>query len=198
MERHRLWSAALVLALLGMLLGAAGCATGPEQKDGAQAPKDQRARYKNLRRDGLKVQDFDLNQDDKPDQWKLANAERVLRTERDFNFDGNPDIYLYLNSQGDVIEEEMDLDVDGVIDVVNYYRSGALHRKEMSADFTGHFTVIKFYDPNGKLSRVERDRDNNGRVDVWEYYQDDVRVRVGRDKNGDGTPDAFDEEGAAP
>jgi hypothetical protein len=184
-----------LVSLCGLLLaGAAGCATTGGDKAGAsKTPNIERARYKNLRRDGRVVYDFDLNQDGKPDQWKVEAGGRVVRVERDFNFDGIADVFLYLNSKGDVIEEEMDLDVDGVIDVVNYYRGEQIHKKEMSSDFTGLFTVVKYYDTAGKISRVERDRDGNRKVDVWEYYQDDVLVRTGRDINGDGTPDEFTE-----
>ncbi len=185
--------------LVGLAVGLAACGSGDaaEKKDGINTnnPKVNRARYGNLKTDGYTSQDFDLNLDGKPDQWKWASAGQVVRVERDLNFDGKADVYEYPNAQGEIVEEEMDLDVDGVVDVVNYYRAGVLHRKEMAVDFTGAFSVVKFYDTLGKLTRVERDSTGNNRVDTWEYFQDDVRIRTGRDINGDGTPDVFTDEG---
>ncbi len=180
-----------------LMMCAPGCGSDSEakKKDGALGfvPNLERARFKNLKTKGLTVTPVDLNQDGDPDQWKISSQGRVVRNERDLNFDGKPDVYQYVNDAGEILEEEMDLDVDGTIDVVNYYRSGVLTRKEMSVDFTGAISIIKYYDANGQLTRVERDTDNNNRIDTWEYYQDNVKIRTGRDLSGDGTPDAFEE-----
>lgn len=188
-----------LLLIVGLALPVTACGSdkGAEAKSGLNTanPKVNRARYKNLKTDGYTVKDFDLNVDGKPDQWKFAASGQVVRIERDLNFDGKPDVYEYPNGQGDIVEEEMDLDVDGVIDVVNYYRAGVLHRKEMAVDFTGSFSVVKYYDTLGKLTRVERDTSGNNRVDTWEYFQDDEKIRTGRDVNGDGTPDVFEDVG---
>ncbi len=188
------WS---LCAAAALVLLAAGCSTpsGQEQEEGGLGfvPNLERARFKNLKTSGLEVSPLDLNGDEKPDQWKVTAGGRVVRVERDLNFDGVPDAYLYVNDADVVLEEEMDLDVDGIIDVVNYYNSGVLTRKEMSVDFTGTISIVKYYDTNGKLTRIERDLDNNSRIDTWEYYQDDVKIRTGRDISGDGTPDVFEE-----
>ena len=182
---------------LAALFLVAGCAasTGADSVESGLGfvPNVERARYKNLNTEGVDISPVDLNGDGKPDQWKISASGRVVRVERDLNFDGRVDAYLYTNDAGEVFEEEFDLDVDGVVDVINYYRMGVLTRKEMSVDFTGDITIIKYYDSNGKLTRVERDEDNNNRIDTWEYYQDEVKIRTGRDVSGDGTPDVFEE-----
>ena len=189
-----------LVLVLGLAVSGVGCGTsdGAEGADGLNGrdPKVNRARYGNLKTSGFEAQDFDLNVDGKPDQWKYASSGTVVRIERDLNFDGKPDVFEYPNADGEIVEEEMDLDVDGVIDVVNYYRAGVLHRKEMAVDFTGSFSVVKYYDTLGKLTRVERDTTGNSRVDTWEYFQDDEKIRTGRDINGDGTPDLFEDVGA--
>ena len=182
------------LAVLFFLTGCAGGSEADKVESGLGfVPNIERARYKNLKTDGVEITPVDLNGDGKPDQWKVSASGRVVRVERDLNFDGRVDAYLYTNDAGEVFEEEFDLDVDGVVDVINYYRQGVLTRKEMSVDFTGDITIIKYYDSKGKLTRVERDEDNNNRIDTWEYYQDEIKIRTGRDISGDGTPDVFEE-----
>ena len=196
--KHRL--VPILTLALGLALSVSACgSTDGAQKGGglnASNPKVDRARYGNLKTEGYTAQDFDLNVDGKPDQWKYASSAGVVRIERDLNFDGKADVFEYPNASGEIVEEEMDLDVDGVIDVVNYYRAGVLHRKEMAVDFSGSFSVVKYYDTLGKLTRVERDTTGNNRVDTWEYFQDDEKIRTGRDINGDGTPDLFEDVGA--
>ena len=182
--------ALLALALLGSSV-AAGCATGAGEDDELSGPRPERARYKNLSRSGRDVAEHDLNRDTEPDQWAISAGGRLLREERDMNFDGAVDVYLHYSPSGDLLEEEMDLDVDGLIDVVNIYRSGVLVRKEMSIDFRGQFSVVKYYATDGTLSRIERDSNEDGKVDTWEYFQDNKLIRVGRDVDRDGSPDVF-------
>ena len=191
--RHIYFATILVL----LVIPGPGCSSDDGAQQGSSLnptnPKLNRARFKNLNTQGLTKRTFDLNLDGKPDQWKYLATRKLVRVERDLNFDGKPDIYQYPNATGDVVEEEMDLDLDGVIDVVSYYRGGVLNRKEMSVDFSGKFSIVKYYDTNGKLTRIERDTTGNDRVDTWEYFQGDARVWIGRDVNGDGTPDVFED-----
>ncbi len=185
-----------ILALLTLLAACSGAEVQPDPTP-AQGPRPERARFSNLSTSGRDTRAEDLNNDGKPDQWYITDGSRLVRTERDLNFDGTPDVYLYPDPANAevVIEEEMDLDTDGVVDVVNYYQNGIIHRKELAVDFTGALAVIKYFDPQGNLSRVERDANNDGKIDTWEYWQDGSRVRTGRDNDGDGAPDVFDEVG---
>ena len=72
------------------------------------------------------------------------------------------------------------------------YRGGVLVRKELSEGFDNRPTMFKYYDAAGNLLRLERDTDRDGVIDAWSYYEDGRIVRVGRDVNGDGTPDSID------
>jgi len=177
----KLWGVAL---LLGMLMSL-GCATTEEVKI-------ERARHGNLLRVG-DVSERDFNEDGESDHWVIREGDRVVREERDLNFDGLVDVYMYYDETGVLAEEEMDLDVDGKIDVVSYYKGGKLNKKQLSIGFEGKLTVMKYYDVDGALSRVERDENDDGRVDTWEYYQDNKKIRTGRDLDKDGSPDVFDE-----
>ena len=52
---------------------------------------------------------------------------------------------------------------------------------------------LSIYQWDGKLIRKERALNKDGRIDVWEYYESGRLVRVGRDKDGDGKPEVFDD-----
>lgn len=149
-----------------------------------------RARNGNLARSGS-VQDQDINEDGVADQWTLSQGGEK-RIERDLNFDGSVDMWQYPDSAGQIVEEEMDLDLDGNVDLVVFYKDGTITRKELSTDFSGLFTIVKYYDGKGALLRVERDDDADGDIDIWEYYENNQRIRVAWDNDDDGTPDEFD------
>lgn len=153
-----------------------------------------RARNAKISRSGWSVTKVDLNKDDKPDQWILSKAGQK-RIERDLNFDGKVDVWSYLDKNGSIVEEEMDLDKDQRVDLVIYYSNGIMTRKELSTDFSGLFTIVKFYDQKGQLLRIERDEDGDSRVDIWEYYESNRAVRTGWDTTNDGKPDTFDNLG---
>lgn len=184
-----------ILVLGPLSAGCGGSDVTDEKEDGMRADaggEGGRARLNNLQREGYTVETVDLNQDGQPDQWTFKTANRVVRYERDMNFNGNVDVWQYPDESGAIIEEEMDLDLDGVVDLVVHYKDDVVTRKRMSVDFSGDFSVTKFYDKNGDLLRVERDENRDGAPNVFEYYEDNRMVRVGWDENGDGNPDRFD------
>ena len=122
----------------------------------------------------------------------MKDAAATRWVERDLNFDGQVDMWQYPGPDGTVSEEQMDIDLDGRVDVVVYYEAGVVTRTEMSINFAGYFSIVKYYDKRGHLLRVERDDDEDGLVDVWEYYEKERRVRIAWDENDDGQPDRFD------
>ena len=88
-----------------------GCASdsggGKDGQGLGFVPNVERARYKNLNVSGVDIIPFDLNNDQKPDQWKVMSGERLLRVERDLNFDGRVDAYVYKTEGGEVFEESV-------------------------------------------------------------------------------------------
>ncbi len=184
-----------ILTFLSFILLGCGAET---QKEEGKLPLGgqgkERARNENASRSGWSVTTFDLNQDDKPDQWILSKNGKK-RIERDLNFDGKVDLWQYPDESGSIVEEEMDLDLDQRVDLVIFYSKGVMTRKELSTDFSGLFTIVKFYDTKGKLLLIERDEDGDGDVDIWEYYESSRPVRTGWDTTGDGKPDTFDNLG---
>ena len=160
----------------------------------AEGPLPSRARHDNLSSAGLTVTTSDLDRDGQVDQWRFSDpvSGRSVRVERDIDFDGRVDLYEYYDAVGALIEEEMLLDFDDQVDVVRFYRGQALVRRELATGFDGHFAVVKYYDARGLPLRVERDINGDGAVDLWEYFEDDQVVRVGRDEDGDGTPEVVE------
>ncbi len=172
----------------------AGCASwGSEEDESTEESQLERARHGNLSDAGLEVDRADLNGDDRPDQWRYYDGDRLVRVERDMNFDGDIDMWQHYNEEGELIEEEVALDRAGHVDVVAFYEDGRLRRQMMASGFDGSFPIERFYDNQERLLRVERDSSGDGQVDVWEYYDDGERQRIGWDTSGDGQPDTFDQ-----
>lgn len=180
-----------------VVIFAVGCAGDQQTNQVGESIDDeelpQRARNENLTYEELEVERVDLNGDDDPDQWTYSRDGQTVRVERDMNFDGTMDVYQYYNSEGELIEEEMNLDHTTHIDVVAFYSDGQLERKELATEFDGSFPIEQFFNSEEELLRVERDSDGDGQVDVWEYYEDGERARIGWDSTGDGQPDTFNQ-----
>lgn len=192
---------AWMCAAVCLALVAGGCGEDEEAKRDAQAKKAaaEKAKTQGLRKrhgnlgDAEPTEAVDLNKDQQPDQWVYPMADGKVRVERDMNFDGKIDVWQYQTADGDLVEEEMDLDLDGRVDLVAFYEQGKIRRKELSVNFDDDFSIVKFYSDQGKLLRVERDQDQDGQTDLWEYYDDSGnRERVAWDESGDGQPDTFD------
>jgi hypothetical protein len=183
-------------ALLGLLLVTSACGGGQsatEESTGTQAPREPRARWGNLSHAGFRAEGADINRDGTDDQYSYFDGSRLAWVERDFDFDGQREMFEYYGPSGDVVEQEFQLDFDDAIDVVRFYEGGVLVRKEMSTDFSGQASLIKFYDAHGNVLRVERDNDGDATTDIWEYYEDGELARIGRDADGDGSPEILEE-----
>src|SRR6186997_2641283 len=73
---------------------------------------------------GKQVQTFDLNQDDKPDVWKLyaqmeedgAKLDVLTCKQVDYDHDGTKDYVATYNKQGELVAEQFDFTFDGKFD----------------------------------------------------------------------------------
>jgi hypothetical protein len=95
-----------------------------------------------------------------------------------------------------LIEQLVDLDVDGRDDIRNLYRERAdaprlLVRKELDLNKDGKFDVLSFFDDDGELIREEMDSDYDGRFDWTDHYQNGARVMSEYDTDYDGAPNVF-------
>lgn len=107
----------------------------------------------------LIMQSFDLNRDKKIDLVKKFEKGKMVRT-------------------------EMDLDYDGMVDVVSEYdvANGEL-KKKIQAD--GATNIWKYYFQN-ELRKKEVDRNSDGRPDMWVYFRNGKVLRTEIDQNFDG------------
>ncbi len=186
------WRSLLSLSLVLALTALFGC--GGSQETGDEEAVEQlpeRARYGTLRPDAYRQVAADVNLDGMDDQISYYSGERLIWRQRDFDFDGEVDMYEFFARDGTVVERELQLDYDPAIDSVLEYRDGVLWRKQLSTTFDGVLSMQKLYDASGNLLRIERDTDLDGRVDVSLHYADGVLTHMSRDSTGDGILDTL-------
>ena len=136
----------------------------------------------------------DTNQDKKPDVWKFfktvdvggQKTEVMTCKQIDLNLDGKIDMVNYYDDTGSqIVLEEIDGDLDGKFDMTVYYNQGKRVRDEIDTNFDQRADVWKYYE-DGKLVRIERDTNSDGKVDEWEYYEAGKLDRIGYDTTGSG------------
>lgn len=141
-------------------------------------------------------QEFDLNNDNKPDVWRhyvqQGKSKLLSHKSFDLNFDGRVDFKRFYTPEGKVIRDEFDMDFDGQVDRVVYYKNNVIERKEVNLQGDKRPEVIKHY-KNGQLYILEEDRDADRKLDHWEHYRDGKLARRGYDRNNDGKPDFWEE-----
>ena len=79
-----------------------------------------------------------------------------------------------LPEQG-LIEQEVDLDVDGQPDIVNYYRERTsdrlLVKKKLDLNRDGTMDLVSYFDDDGRLKKEEMDSDYDGHFDWTDHTQ---------------------------
>ena len=184
------------------LFAATGCG-GAEVKVGAKTGGygDHMGRIDSNSRcelgDGMREALVDLNQDKNPDVRKVyaqrGEGEVLVCREADLNFDGLKDIFYYFDEDGAPKRDEVDLDYDGVIDIVSTYASGKVVKQELDTNSDAQIDRVRFLE-DGLPSRLEADTDGDGKVDYWEYYEAGKLIRVGMDTDGDGRADNWNRD----
>lgn len=94
-----------------------------------------------------------------------------------------------------LVVQEVDLDVDGTVDVYNYYRKRSndrlLVRKELDLNRDGKVDLISLFDDDGLLKKEQMDSDYDGHFDWTDHYQEGKRVMSEYDTETDGRPNVF-------
>src|SRR5687768_15326081 len=159
--------------------------------------------------DGKNVITYDLNNDNRPDVWRLYKTEDEGGTkfefmtckQVDFDHDGRMDWVVAYNRKGASLSEKADFDYDGKFDMSAVYDTKTTHVAEVERDtnFDGKFDVKEIYDSQGGLSNIRRDRNGDNQPDQWEQYKNTVLVAILYDENYDGRVDRREEiPGATP
>lgn len=182
--------------LMTLLLVAAACGKNGADDDLAfEGPTYTRDEEGNI------VRQFDIDGDNNTDVTKYFKEypdpedpsiirQRIYRKEVDVNSDGKINIRRTYNERGELMLEEVDDDLDGVMDVVNHIDSGKLVQKDLIDGETGQVLAVRYY-WDGQIQRVERDTNSDAKTDYWEFYEQGVLDRIGRDLDGDGRADTW-------
>jgi hypothetical protein len=196
---------AVSAAMVGLLAGA-GCG-GKNKKDGT-GPEGMAASNQQLipkvdptlcDTKGKQVQTFDLNQDGKPNVWKLyASVEEggtrvdVLTCKQvDYDNDGQKDYVAIYNRRGELVAEEFDFTFNGKFDARTHYdkKTGNIYMVERDLDHDKKPDTWEKYDSRGNLESIERDRNGDGKPDLWEQYQNGQLIAILYDDDFDGKVD---------
>jgi hypothetical protein len=152
---------------------------------------------------GKNVVTYDLNHDNRPDVWRLYRTEDEGGTkiefmtckQVDFDHDGRKDWVVAYNRKGTPLFEKADFDYDGKWDMSAIFdtKTGQVAEVERDTDFDGKFDVKELYDSSGQLTSVRRDRNGDGTPDQWEQYKDNVLIAILYDDDFDGKVDRREE-----
>jgi hypothetical protein len=202
-------STILLLATLGAGVAACGSKKGkttPKDNMDATLPKVDPTLCDTVGKNSVT---FDLNHDNRPDVWRLYKTEDEGGTkvefmtckQVDFDHDGRKDWVVAYNRKGNVIFEKADFDYDGKWDMSAIYdtKTNTVAEIQRDTDFDGKFDVKEIYDSAGMLTSVQRDRNGDGTPDQWEQYKDNVLLAILYDDDFDGKVDRKEEiPGATP
>ena len=178
------------------ILLTAACSSAKVQKDDDHfGPVEERLE------DGTLVMKFDIDQDGRPDVWKYFKEEAskedasvltrlLIKKEVDVNYDGTKNVTRHYNEDQVLKLEEVDVDLNGKVDIVNYFDNGVLAKKDLF-DENERKVTTRYYDERNRVERVEKDTNGDSAIDYWEYYEAGVLDRIGRDLNNDGRADTW-------
>jgi hypothetical protein len=199
--KRALW----VIAAAALAAGCGGTAAG---KIGGRSAKGEESGPMRLIAENTRCQVgkdrevlVDLNQDGNADVRKIyakhGDSEVIVCREADLNFDGNLDIFVYFDEQGAIKRDELDLDYDGLIDIISLYAAGKVVKQELDTNSDHRVDRVRVLVDNVP-TRVEGDTNADGKVDYWEFYEGGRLVRVGMDVDKDGRADVWNRDDAEP
>ena len=160
-----------VVRILPALIVAFSFASGCNKDKSDSANNAGRLQPQKLQTSGLNKQEIDINGDGKADQFIYTTKEGQIRyAQHDFNFDQVLDMTEFYDESGNHTSDEIDLDYDGIVDLIVTYQNGLPIRKEYSIDFEGNRHGVQLFDSEGNRTMVYRDTDRDGKADLVEYY----------------------------
>jgi antitoxin component YwqK of YwqJK toxin-antitoxin module len=193
----------LVIVLASTVAFAVGCASdeGGEKKDDDGLGSFNGPSVTTSEEDGLIIERFTLDDDDKHDVVKYfeeyadpddesITKRRLRKKEVDVNSDGKIDIVRHYDKLGTLTKEQLDVDLDGNADAISYFDNGELAKKESLSKDASEIVETRFY-TDGSIIRVEKDLNNDDKIDYWEYYEEGTLDRIGRDIDADGRADSW-------
>src|SRR5262249_54375862 len=90
----------------------------------------------------------------------------------DLNHDGRPDVWRFYDADHHLTEVFRDTNLDGQLDVREYYEEGALVRRESDRDFNNQIDLVEDFDAiTGDRRRSVVDLDYDGKADLLVLFQ---------------------------
>ncbi|MDR1315993.1 MAG: hypothetical protein LBK13_03885 [Spirochaetales bacterium] len=106
---------------------------------------------------------------------KLLTTAQTRWLEIDSDNSGKIDHIMLLNRQGDKIYEEIDMNHDGLMDDLCYYKNGVPVREETDSNYDGRIDLWVFIREGIYVERYEQDKDFDGVIDFTRDYGPDKR-----------------------
>ena len=187
-----------------VVLTSLGCAGSKKDADSADDANKLRVIESGSRcrvEEGQQQETVDLNQDGTDDVRRvyveLEDGTRILVCrEADLDYDGQRDVFVFYDEQGNVLRDEVNLDYKDRVDIVSTYAKGKVVKQEIDTNGDGRVDRVRYLE-DGVPVRLEGDTDGDARVDYWEYYQAGKLIRIGVDTNGDGKADSWSRDAKA-
>lgn len=125
----------------------------------------------------------DFNSDTEMEQYVFKPKGRLVRRERDFDFDNIIDTKLYYVDEQLIREEHFTHDGQLFV-VIDYDDLGQPSKKMSDTNGDGRFNLV-FNLIDGEVSGSIRDTDSDGHPNVWEIYENNMMVEQRVDTDGD-------------
>jgi len=178
-------------ALLACCISLSACAgsgsAGAKSADGLPEKRDTEITHEACDTKGAKER-LDSNADGTPEILIVRSGDREVCRSVDLDFDGVPEVWTYLDPQGQVRRKELDFDRDGRVDQIDLYKAGVLTEKQRATGMVNRLDTWDLFQ-GGKLARTERDANGDGQVDQWWEYPKPGCPLIHSDSDGDGRPD---------
>jgi hypothetical protein len=118
----------------------------------------------------------------------LYDAGVLVRTEKDRNGDGKPDVIASYRD-GQIDEQEEDSDFDGRMDRKSAAGQGGTRVQEADSNGDGKIDTWITTDAAGAVLRKEEDRSGDGKPDLTAWFESGKLVRLEQDTKGRGCVD---------
>lgn len=119
----------------------------------------------------------------------------LTQEEVDLDGDGKVEIVNYYRTSGEgrlLLKKDLDLNRDGRMDVRSSFDEAGLRvQEEMDGDFDGRADLVDHY-TSGKRSMSEKDTDFDGSFDLFSYYENGKVRRKERDSDRNGKVDFWE------
>jgi hypothetical protein len=100
----------------------------------------------------------------------LLAAANTRWLEIDSDNDGKLEHVMLLNRSGDKVYEEIDMNRDGMMDDLCYYKNGVIIREETDTNYDGKIDLWVFIREGVYVERYVQDKDFDGVIDFTREY----------------------------